>query len=153
MPCPLTMPRFLEKLLHLARPLTISLLGVACLQADARPVVHKDSSTLYLSVESPVRSSGGRVVGDGPYSYRFIVRSPQHIHRPHRRAGYQVLLQGGSVFNDQSDVYNGTTDSQGRTATFRTRRPVPLANWDVRPTEAGANSGNPFCGKRKMEAG
>ncbi len=144
MPCLFTMTRYLKRLLRLACPLTVSILGMVCLQVDARPLAHKDSSTLYLSVESPVRSTSGHVVGDGPYSYRFIVRSPQHIDQPHRRAGYQILLQGGSVFSDRNDVYRGTTDSQGRTATFRTRRPVPLTNWDVRPTEGRGEFGQSF---------
>ena len=131
----------------------MSILSMACVHAHAKPAAQDDLSTLYVSAESPVRSKSERIVGEGPYSYRFVVRSPQRIDRPHRQAGYKILLRNGSVFNDDSDVYRGTTDALGRTATFRTRKPVALADWDVRPEEGQGDFNESFVLKAEDNEG
>jgi hypothetical protein len=113
----------------------------------ARPIndAQSDQSTRYLSVESPVLSPGKLVVGDGPYSYRFVVRSPRHIDRPHRLASYRIILLDDSQLNDGQEFYNGRTDTLGRTAVIKTRRPLPLKDWDVVPVEGGGKFGQSFA--------
>ncbi|MFZ2269828.1 MAG: hypothetical protein WAV95_19820 [Azonexus sp.] len=104
----------------------------------------ESAAPLHLAAESPVRQKTGLQVGEGPHSYRFVVRDPQHIERPYRNGRYQIEIKGDANFPDGTRFYRGTTDGQGRTASFRFAQPLPVANWVVQPLSGQGELGESF---------
>lgn len=116
---------------YLLLPLTLLLLSHTA-NADCESSPPGDSP-LYLSAESPVRHASGPVIGQGQYSYRFVVREPRGSKRPYRHGRYQIFLSGDAIFPDGSQYFRGVTDQRGRTATFRFASELPLNTWFVEP--------------------
>jgi tetratricopeptide (TPR) repeat protein len=94
----------------------------------------------YLSIESPTNKASG----SSPYRYRFVVRDPQHTHRPFRHGRYQIELTGEATFPDGTHFYRGTTDQRGRTAIFQFKQPVSSDAWYVQPLVGRGDFGESF---------
>jgi hypothetical protein len=126
--------------------LHVALVSFGLIAASAHACEHfaAEGPTIYLAAESPVRQPAGKAIGDGPHSYRFVVRDPQHIHRPYRNGRYQLELKGDASFPDGTQFYRGTTDSRGRTATFRFAQPLSLEDWFVQPLAGQGEYGETF---------
>jgi len=129
---------------HLTAPLALLLFCLGQTPARACAPDESASAPLYLSAESPVRQKAGIQLGEGPHSYRFVVRDPLHIDRPYRNNRYQVEIKGNATFPDGTRVYRGTTDAQGHTASFRFTQPVPVDQWFVQPLSGSGELGESF---------
>lgn len=124
--------------------LALTLLALIQTSAHACNNNTPDSLVIYLAIESPVRQPAAPQLGNGPHSYRFVVRNPQRIDRPYRHGRYQLELKGETTFPDGMHFYRGTTDSQGRTATFRFPQPVAIESWFVQPLAGRGQFGETF---------
>lgn len=124
--------------------LALTLLALIQTSAHACDNDAPDSLATYLAVESPVRQPAAPQLGNGPHSYRFVVRNPQRIDRPYRHGRYQLELKGEATFPDGTHFYDGTTDSRGRTATFRFAQPVAIESWFVQPVAGRGQFGESF---------
>lgn len=120
------------------------LAGLACAHADAVATPDSTQQPLHLSAESPVRGLIRAAVGNGPYSYRFVVRDPRRIDRPYRNGPYQIELTDGTTFPSGSAFYDGTADERGRTAVFRFAKPVGLSDISVQPVVGKGAFGQRF---------
>jgi hypothetical protein len=129
---------------HLTAPLALLLFCLGQTPARACAPDEAASAPLYLAVESPVSRKAEHPIGQGPHSYRFVVRDPQHIDRPYRNNRYQVNIEGDATFPDGRRVYRGTTDAQGRTASFHFAQPVPVDQWFVQPLSGSGELGESF---------
>ena len=118
----------MTKTLH--RSLLLLLLASSQLWAGNCP---PGDQTSHLAIESPVAQTSGPQVGSGDHSYRFVVRDPQDITQPYRRARYQIEIKGEHTFPSGSHFYRGISDEQGRTATFRFAAEVQPKQWFVQP--------------------
>jgi hypothetical protein len=132
------------KMSHQRAALAFVSLGLISTTVHACERFAFEGPTIYLSAESPVRQPAGKAIGDGPHSYRFVVRDPQHIKRPYRNGRYQLELKGDARFPDGTQFYRGTTDSRGRTATFRFAQPLSLEEWFVQPLAGQGEFGETF---------
>lgn len=129
---------------HLSCALALILCSLGQTPALACGDDTRASAPVYLSVESPVREKAGPQLGEGPHSYRFVVRNPQHIEKPYRNGRYQIEIKGDASFPDGTHFYRGTTDGRGRTASFRFAQAIPLANWVVQPLSGQGDFGESF---------
>lgn len=127
---------------HANRYLAVLLFSLSFSAQSCEP--EEPNSTVYLSAESPVTQPSALQVGQGPHTYRFVVRDPQNISRPYRHARYQVQVKGEATFPDGSNVYRGITDNLGRTAVFRFTEAVPLTEWFVQPLFGQGELGEHF---------
>lgn len=124
--------------------LALALLALSQTPALACESQNTSGKAIYLAAESPVRQPGAAQIGQGKFSYRFVVRDPQHIERPYRHGRYQVALKGNAVFPDGTRFYRGVADAQGRTAVFRFAAEVPRSDWFVLPLVGQGELGETF---------
>lgn len=122
-----------------------ALLAALCLPALLAAAPREtDPTTLYLAVQTPAPASRAPVVGRGPHSYQFVVRSHLSNRLPHRNAPYQVATPDGVPLQGDESYFSGTTDAQGRTAVFRLAQPLALSAWHVQPVVGHGPNGQSF---------
>ncbi len=129
-----------KKIHHIASALAL-LVALGSAQAQNCPDDYPRTS--YLSVETPAPASPA-TIGQGPHSYRFVVRNPQDNERPYRHGRYQIELKGDQRFPDGTRFYRGVTDARGRTARFGFAREIPAAEWFVQPLVGTGELGESF---------
>lgn len=96
-------------------------------------------------------ASSVEIVGEGRYAYQFIITNPKDgsIWPNHPYALTTLNAFGARSVNlpfvaDAKDVYQGVSDSQGRTAIFKLRYRLRDSRWDVRERIGKGDHGETF---------
>ncbi len=90
--------------------------------------------------------SGAKVHGSGRYRYRMVLQDPKTPAKPLRMQDYALSHDEIDLpfVADEKDVFQGTTDSEGRTDVFAFDAPLNPNRWRLRPRVGSGPYGEQF---------
>ena len=90
--------------------------------------------------------SGAKVHGSGRYRYRMVLQDPNTPAKPLRMQDYALSHDEIDLpfVADEKDVFQGTTDSEGRTDVFAFDAPLNPNRWRLRPRVGSGPYGEQF---------
>lgn len=100
--------------------------------------------TSYLKQVAAQAEPGAKVIGRGANAWRFVVRHPERLNEPYRRASYYVKLPDGLRLDNGDFAVVGVTDAQGRTDIIRVQAESAPEDWVVLPAWGHGPGGRVF---------